>query len=84
MTMHKQVLVRRGFAAESAAKCEQLLYMDWLRPDCARVLLDHVVEAEFEFLVLAKNAEYLGHGPIRVEDGQKVTDARGAVPSEFI
>ena len=73
-----------GFAAESAAECEQLLDVDGRRNDRSRAFLDHVMKAELKFLMFAKSAEYLGHGPLGIEDGQDVTDARLAMSSEFI
>src|SRR5690349_13532845 len=51
-----------------------------LPPD---VLLDLVVESEFQLRVLAELPERLRHRPLRIEDGEDVADARLAVPGEF-
>ena len=82
--MHEQMPLCRGCAAEGAAESEQPFDMGRLGRYRSGPLQDHVVEAELEPLMRAEVPEYLGHGPLRIEDGEHVAHARLPVFGELV
>ena len=84
MAMHEQMRTRRWFGTKAAAEGEDRFDIPTIGSYLIRRFVDHVVEAQFEALVLAERPE---HGQFRragIEYRQNVAYADIAVVAEFV